>query len=283
MPVRDLKETYAHHYTDGIRLRVYDTVIGAPYHWHDEYEFIVVQRGNCVCRINGVHHALAAGQALLLRPGELHTFFDPTHTCKAFAVVFHSYLITGTDCTGFFDRNTVFLRHYTPDCPSKRQIITLLRDIHTLFHRELPAKALHLKAKITQIFSILLSAELFTAAPTAPNPGFTKLEPLLQYVEQHYTEKITLQALATRCCCSISTVSHLFCENTGQTPIEYIRNYRVHRATELLQTTDTSVLDIALAVGFNHVGHFINTFRHQTGQTPLQYRRKAQKTIGKVK
>ncbi len=281
MPAKDLKETYARHYTDGIRLRVYDTVIGTPYHWHDEYEFIVVQQGGCICRINGEHYSLCAGEALLLRPGELHTFLDTTHSCKAFAVVFHPYLVTGTDCAGFFDRDTAFWRRYTDEHPAGQQILGLLEEAHTLFHSSLPAKALHLKAKMVQIFSILLSAELFTSTPTAHNLGFAKLEPLLRYVEQHYTEKITLQALATQGCCSISSILHLFRQNTGQTPMEYIANYRVYRASELLQTTDTPVLDIALAVGFNHVGHFINTFRRQTGQTPLQYRRKTQNLSAK--
>ena len=54
---------------------------------------------------------------------------------------------------------------------------------------------------------------------------------------------------------------------------DYIRRRRVDAATNLLVTTDMTILDVALAVGYHNTANFNKQFRAVTGKTPGEYRR----------
>ena len=266
------KETSVRHITDGIQMKLYGSEIGTPYHWHDEYEFLCVRSGTCICQINGVHIPVAAGEALLIRPGELHTFIDPTMTTRFFLVVFHPYAVTGTDCTGFFDRSTPFRRKFFSSHPLDREIISSLQEIHRVYLAADPLRPFLMKTELLKIFSILLKHQMVEKESAAPNLSFHKFRPLLEYVEEHYTEKILLQDMAEYLHYSPSYILFLFRQNTGQTPIAYVNRYRLFKAAQQLRETEDTVIEVALGTGFNHVGHFIRQFQKQFGLTPLQYR-----------
>lgn len=58
----------------------------------------------------------------------------------------------------------------------------------------------------------------------------------------------------------------------GETPHRYLQRRRIERAMTLLRTTDRSVTDIALAVGFSSLGSFSRTFAEVVGQSPSRFR-----------
>src|SRR5262245_15970024 len=59
----------------------------------------------------------------------------------------------------------------------------------------------------------------------------------------------------------------------GETPHQYLLSRRLERARHLLRTTDDSVAEICLAVGFTSVGSFTTTFTRHVGVSPTTYRR----------
>lgn len=61
---------------------------------------------------------------------------------------------------------------------------------------------------------------------------------------------------------------------TGKTPFEYLNNYRVEQAGELLLSTDMMVAKIAGNCGFNDASYFSKIFRRHKGETPHNYRKK---------
>ena len=97
---------------------------------------------------------------------------------------------------------------------------------------------------------------------------------ILSMIEQHYSEPLSLQALAN----TVHMNSHYFCrffkELTDQTPIEYLNSYRVEAACEQLYVSQKSILEIALDCGFNDVSYFIKVFKKYKNLTPSEYRRK---------
>ena len=56
-------------------------------------------------------------------------------------------------------------------------------------------------------------------------------------------------------------------------PLEYLTLLRVEHAKELLASTDMTIRDISIQVGYYDSGSFIRRFKQVTGETPLQYRR----------
>jgi AraC-like DNA-binding protein len=91
--------------------------------------------------------------------------------------------------------------------------------------------------------------------------------------DRRYPEPLDLEALARAANVSPRHFSRSFRRVFGETPYQYLLGRRLERARYLLRTTDRSVIEICLDVGFSSVGSFTTTFRRHVGVTPTAYRR----------
>lgn len=96
----------------------------------------------------------------------------------------------------------------------------------------------------------------------------------IKYIEDNYNKSINLDALCSTININKSYFCTIFKEHTGKTFSRYLSHYRIKKSKELLKTTDLSITDIALSVGFNSVNYFNNNFKRLTDMTPAQYRNK---------
>ena len=85
-------------------------------------------------------------------------------------------------------------------------------------------------------------------------------------------ERLSVEELASWCRFSVGYFSHLFRTVTGLSPHAYIARLRIERAKSLLDGTDLSVLEIALAVGYDDQNYFSRFFKEKTGLSPTAYR-----------
>lgn len=93
------------------------------------------------------------------------------------------------------------------------------------------------------------------------------------YVRDNLGEPITLERLCRTACVSASKLTGLFKEIEGMTPMGYVRERRMERACEMLETTDEPLARISSAVGFARQGSFSEAFRDRFGMTPHAYRK----------
>ncbi|SFD40949.1 DNA-binding response regulator [Clostridium uliginosum] len=100
------------------------------------------------------------------------------------------------------------------------------------------------------------------------------LEPVLNYIEENYKEKITLQSAARSCNLSIFYFSKLFKKDIGMNFIDYINLYKIEKSKEILSTTDMPILNIAIHLGYDESGYFSKVFKKIVGITPTEYRNK---------
>lgn len=94
----------------------------------------------------------------------------------------------------------------------------------------------------------------------------------LKYINQNYTEDLSVEEVARKSMLSQSYFSYLFKSITTKTFTEYLNDLRISKAMELLTSTDKRVLDICHEAGFNNVNHFNRLFRQKTGVSPMSYR-----------
>ncbi|AFH60326.2 helix-turn-helix domain-containing protein [Paenibacillus caseinilyticus] len=107
--------------------------------------------------------------------------------------------------------------------------------------------------------------------------SFRLVQDMRAYLEEHYhNADLSLQHLSESFGVHVKTVSRLFKEEAGINFIELLTQIRVERAKELLSTTDDSIQDITLRVGYLHPNTFIRSFKKQTGQTPGDFRKQGQ-------
>lgn len=94
----------------------------------------------------------------------------------------------------------------------------------------------------------------------------------LNYIRIHYREKISLTETASNIGVSPTHLSRLFNEEMRQGFTDYINNYRMERARELLKDSELTLSEIAQAVGYSNQQYFSKIFKDITGVTPGYYR-----------
>ncbi len=99
-----------------------------------------------------------------------------------------------------------------------------------------------------------------------------QLSPVFEYINEHLSQDIKLADLAALLEMSQFHFSHLFKKAIGTAPYQYLLQQRVERAKQLLKQKERSIMDIALACGFNSHSHLSKQFRQFTGVTPRDYR-----------
>jgi len=90
-------------------------------------------------------------------------------------------------------------------------------------------------------------------------------------MRRHLHRKVTIGELATAAGLSVSRFSHLFKNQSGDSPVRYLKHLRLQVARKLLEGSPLSVKEVAWRVGLDS-SRLIKEFRETYGQTPLQYR-----------
>ncbi|WP_036746114.1 AraC family transcriptional regulator [Paenibacillus sp. UNC451MF] len=98
-----------------------------------------------------------------------------------------------------------------------------------------------------------------------------KMELVVQYIEDHLSEPITMNELVSLVHMNPQYFSQLFKSMLGLSPVQYIHELRMEKAKKLLTSTSLSVTDIASTVGIQ-LHYFSRQFKNQFGFSPLQYR-----------
>ena len=102
-------------------------------------------------------------------------------------------------------------------------------------------------------------------------PGYLKA--IMKYIDQHFSEDLTLDFLAEYQSINKFHLSHEFKKYTGMTLKEYIITTRMSHAKDLLKYTEKTVQEISEECGIYHTSHFINLFKSREGCTPYVYRK----------
>lgn len=94
----------------------------------------------------------------------------------------------------------------------------------------------------------------------------------IQYITQNYNTPLTLEDTANHVHLNPSYFSTLFKQSCGSSFKEYLNYIRIEESKNLLTNTSYSIIDIAIAVGFENQSYFTKVFKKFTGLTPKQYR-----------
>nr|WP_307993173.1 response regulator [uncultured Niameybacter sp.] len=96
---------------------------------------------------------------------------------------------------------------------------------------------------------------------------------IMDYVEEHIGEKITLGSIANHINMNESYISRLFKQETGMNIINYINIRKMEKAKELLGEKNMIVKDVAYALGFEEQSYFNRMFNKYFGVNPKEYKR----------
>ena len=104
----------------------------------------------------------------------------------------------------------------------------------------------------------------------------SKFNQLLEFIDEHYMEELTLESMASMAGFSKFHFSRLFKQYTDFTFCDYLCYRRIKAASELLAHPELSITEVALNSGFPSISTFNRLFKQQLGCTPREYRSKNQ-------
>lgn len=123
------------------------------------------------------------------------------------------------------------------------------------------------------IYSVLMKLLEHSGASGAGSSGNSVVDHAISYIQTHLTDKLSVEEIAANTGYSTSYFSHLFAEETGFSPYQFVVKSRVDQAQQLLKTTRQTVQDVAFQCGFNSAANFCYTFRKLVGTSPHEYRK----------
>lgn len=128
---------------------------------------------------------------------------------------------------------------------------------------------------ITNLVSKLVNNKLNPANSKNYLQHKQDIDQVLAFIESNYADKICLNDLTGIAHISKYYFLKLFKKHIGLTPYEYLINFRMNKAKELLRNSELSIAEISTRVGFLDESSFIKRFKETSGYTPLGYRKYA--------
>ena len=161
--------------------------------------------------------------------------------------------------------------HYAAIDPFLRKIGNALRS-DLMMHRFFGTTYLQ---SLAQVIARHLAAR-YTGDECAAKPRGTlesaKLERVLEFMARHLAERVTVAKLAEAVHMSAYHFARTFKASMGEPPHVYLTARRVELAKQLLEGTDTPLVDVAADAGFQTQSHFTGVFHRYTGTTPRAFR-----------
>ena len=99
-----------------------------------------------------------------------------------------------------------------------------------------------------------------------------KIKIILNYINEHFAEDISINTLATLCDYSEYHFMRFFKKHIGLTCIQYINNLRLEKASILLTSSNMPITNISLDVGFDNLSYFNKLFKRKYKLTPKEFR-----------
>ena len=114
------------------------------------------------------------------------------------------------------------------------------------------------------------------------NHGDDDIQKVQDYIEEHYSERISIETLAKLINSGRRTFERRFKEATNNTPIAYIQRVRIEAAKRFFEAARKNVTEIMFDVGYTDTKAFRDIFKKITGLTPIEYRNKFARVANEV-
>lgn len=255
-------------------------------HWHNSVEILKIVKGTFKAELNLDEYILEPGDICMISSGELHQLTGCIRDSVHDVFIFDPRLLSFTYkdqveeelLEPWSAQKLCFPHIIRPkdpeygifDCYISRLIrLGLSQEGHWYFQ----CKILLLEF-LYQVWSKgLMKDQTVTGLSAGELEQIDRYKRIISYIEENYMKKITLDDLADVAGCSSQYICRFFKKLSGDTPIQYLITFRVHKAAVMLTETTKTVLEVCLDCGFENISYFIRTFSRIMGMTPGQYRK----------
>ncbi|MCI1721733.1 MAG: helix-turn-helix domain-containing protein [Lachnospiraceae bacterium] len=253
---------------------------GIPWHWHDEIEVIYVSSGTLNVHVPGSSYLLSAGGCLAVSSGVLHSA-EAKPQCKLRCLVFSPLLITGSQDSVYAKKylnpllsNPAF-RAYVFDSDTESMPIRDFTEAFDALASDAPDFEFTVREHLSSLCCFLSHSFKHNpeAAPAGRSEDNVRLQKMIGYIQEHYTEDISLEQVAGAADIGERECLRCFKRTIQLSPMQYLLKYRIMQGADcLLAAPSDSISEISIACGFESPSNFSMLFKRFLGCTPREYR-----------
>ena len=256
---------------------------GVPWHWHEELEAAIITEGTALVAAGNTKYTIGPGDGFLINSGVLHGCWDVDSSgCRFRSLVFHPRLVGGSLDSVFYQKymlplsenqflNSISFSHRIPWQQEA------LKSIEKAWHsctNQPPGFEFGVRAALSELVLLVHS----NLPAISHQPGLKsmrngeRIKKMLQYIHDNYANELTVGLIAQSAAISESECLRCFRATIGTTPIQYVKQYRIQKAAQLLSAPHGRISDIAAQCGFQDLSYFTKSFRDLKGCAPSEYR-----------
>ncbi len=253
----------------------------AHYHSHEHVEIAFVMSGTGKYHIEDQIYEIKEGDLLIFNPGVRHQALlrkeNEVHTTEFF-VGFYDIQFPGYPVNYLPVPNGGYIMHTNGEL--RQKIFKICSSMEAEKAVPKVGRYFMLKSYLIQLLLLIIREQ---SDPVEQMNGYAfesankkyVVEQLLNYFEDHYSEKISLDQIAENMYLSPFYISKIFKSETGDTPIRHLINIRLEKAKELLKAGyGGSIQEVAAMVGYDDAYHFSKLFKKHFGITPTEARKR---------
>ena len=253
-----------------------------PIHWHNDLEINLIREGEAVFPVYQKSYRVRTGEGFLLNRNVPHSCSSPGNEHVRYSTILvrpdFLYGDFGSDVERkcfqpFLQNSAIPCIYLTGFDENGKEILQKLNQVEEAFDRKRFCYELKIKGLLCEAFAMILYGhrqELTKFVP-ANLQELERLEKMLNYLNMHFTEVISLQDLADQVHLSREVCCRLFKKITGKTITGYLEEYRVNKSFSLVQSGQYSMIQITEMVGFSNPSRFASAFRNRFGCNPGEY------------
>lgn len=259
----------------------------APWHWHEELEFVYITRGAVIYSTPQSTVRISEGNGIFINSNVLHrvTAVIPAEESSYQVHMFRrNYLAP--------EGSLLDKKYITPllkdHCATSIYLDNLIASHRTVLEGILLLTQLNdskrfgyevaLRNRMFEVWLNILEIQkqyslMHSEAHSAgAYQKETRLKEMLLYIQEHYMENVSLKDISNAANISERECLRCFQNGLDTTPFAYLQEYRIQAACNMLRNTQDKIVDIATKCGFNSSSYFGKTFRRQMNCTPYEYR-----------
>lgn len=251
------------------------------WHWHSDLEFIIILKGSMTYTVNDTNYLLTEGMGIMVNSNRLHFNSSLNNNDCTYIVLLLSPSFLGVNAyienryvnPLLYDAGSDVII-FSPDICWNKQALHLINDIYELCQKRPERYELQLQSQFFSLWSLLYENTIEKKGyHENQSKAMDSMKDMIAYINEHYTEKISINEIASAGMMCRSKCFDLFKEILHQTPFEYLQNYRIQKSIQLLADESLSITDISTACGFNGASYYTEVFKKITGTTPKDYRK----------
>ena len=152
------------------------------------------------------------------------------------------------------------------------QYCTILTDIYTLASSSDYIRDMRINGKLNDLLTLLMESS-WHQGNSSNAPKKMDISIVKSFLDEHYSEKLSLESVASHFFIDKHYLARLFKEQYGVTLVTYLQQVRITHAKRMLRFTDKSIEEIGLECGIGELNYFSRVFKKLEGVSPSEFRR----------